>query len=178
MPDDKKLTQLGPVTTVSNDADVYIVQDGVSARGKGAQLRGLTGATGPANTLTIGTVTTGFPGSSASATVTGTAPNQVLNLTIPQGVSGGQGIPGLTGATGQTGATGPANTLTIGTIATSQPGDAAAATITGTAPTQVLNLVLPRGAPGHRDLQDLLDRPVRRDLLGQLGRQHRLPLAL
>lgn len=40
---------------------------------------------------------------------------------------------------------GPPNVLRIGTVA---GGDAAAATITGTAPSQALNLVLPRGATG------------------------------
>jgi len=50
-----------------------------------------TGPTGPAAetpTLTIGTVTTGAPGTEASATITGTAPDFVLNLTIPQGPTG------------------------------------------------------------------------------------------
>ena len=36
----------------------------------------------------IGTVTTGEPGTDAAATITGTAPNYVLNLTIPQGPTG------------------------------------------------------------------------------------------
>ena len=52
---------------------------------------GATGPTGPAGetpTLTIGTVTTGAPGTDASASITGTAPNFVLNLTIPQGPTG------------------------------------------------------------------------------------------
>ena len=52
---------------------------------------GATGPTGPAGetpTLTIGTVTTGAPGTEASATITGTAPDYVLNLTIPQGPTG------------------------------------------------------------------------------------------
>ena len=39
-------------------------------------------------TLTIGVVTTGAPGTDASATITGTSPNFVLNLTIPQGPTG------------------------------------------------------------------------------------------
>ncbi|WP_406858476.1 hypothetical protein ABEG18_12950 [Alsobacter sp. KACC 23698] len=43
---------------------------------------------GPPNTLTIGSVTTGSAGSSASANITGTAPNQTLNLTIPRGDPG------------------------------------------------------------------------------------------
>ena len=55
---------------------------------------GPTGPTGPAGIdgvtpiLTIGTVTTGAPGTDASATITGTSPNFVLNLTIPQGPTG------------------------------------------------------------------------------------------
>jgi len=52
---------------------------------------GPTGPTGPVGetpTLTIGTVTTGAPGTEATATITGTAPNFVLDLTIPQGPTG------------------------------------------------------------------------------------------
>jgi len=37
------------------------------------------GVAGPPNTLSVGTVTTGQP----SASITGTAPNQVLNLVLP-----------------------------------------------------------------------------------------------
>ena len=43
---------------------------------------------GPANVLTIGTVTTGEPGTQAAATITGESPKQVLNLTIPRGATG------------------------------------------------------------------------------------------
>ena len=65
---------------------------------------GATGATGPqgpagpANALTIGSVTSGKV---ASATITGEAPNQVLNLVLEKGDKG------ETGATGATGDTGP-----------------------------------------------------------------------
>lgn len=80
----------------------------------------------PSNvTFTIGTVTTGAPGSAAAASITGAYPNFILNLTIPQGatgptgptgpagatgpqgIQGVQGIEGPIGATGATGATGP-----------------------------------------------------------------------
>lgn len=57
-------------------------------------IQGITGPTGPTGatpTLIIGTVTTGAPGSNATATITGTAPNFVLNLTIPQGPTGPAG---------------------------------------------------------------------------------------
>jgi hypothetical protein len=54
-----------------------------------AQMVGPPGpAGGPPNTLTIGNVQTGNPGTAAGATITGAAPNQVLNLLIPQGAQG------------------------------------------------------------------------------------------
>jgi hypothetical protein len=49
---------------------------------------GPTGADGETPTITIGTVTTGDPGTEAAASITGTAPNFILNLTIPQGQPG------------------------------------------------------------------------------------------
>lgn len=51
--------------------------------------KGDPGATGPANTLTIGTVTSGIE---SSATITGEAPNQVLNLVLKQGEKGDSGV--------------------------------------------------------------------------------------
>jgi hypothetical protein len=51
------------------------------------KLKGEKGDTVP-NTLTIGSVT---GGDSASATITGTAPNQVLNLVLPKGDKGDTG---------------------------------------------------------------------------------------
>jgi hypothetical protein len=163
---------------------------------------GPTGDAGPANTLTIGTVSEG----AAAATITGTAPNQTLNLTVPkgdqgdglqidgavdtyadlpaspadgsiylvnstgkiyryttasgwpaeadgatiQGPVGPQGPKGDTGDTGLTGDTGPANTLAIGTVVSDVT---ASATITGTSPSQTLNLVLPKGDTGPQGPQ-------------------------
>ena len=48
----------------------------------------MPGPAGETPNLTIGTVTTGEPGTDASAEITGTAPNFVLNLTIPRGDTG------------------------------------------------------------------------------------------
>lgn len=58
--------------------------------------------------LSIGTVTTGEAGTQASATITGNAPNQTLNLTIPKGDKGDTGEMGPQGAKGETGPQGPA----------------------------------------------------------------------
>lgn len=58
---------------------------------------GPTGATGAAATVSVGTVTTGAPGSLAAVTNTGTATAAVLNFTIPQGASGANGTSGGSG---------------------------------------------------------------------------------
>ena len=94
---------------------------------------GPQGPAGPANTLTIGTVTAGV---TPAATITGTAPNQVLNLQLPQGNPGSTGAPGS------------ASSLSIGTVTTVAAGGSATATITGTPPNQSLNLGIPAGASG------------------------------
>ena len=83
---------------------------------------GLTWYDPPANELTIGTVGEG----PASATISGDAPNQVLDLTIPRGLDGAP------------------NSLSIGTV-TEGP---ASASITGQTPNQTLNLSLPKGNTG------------------------------
>ena len=57
-------------------------------------LKGAKGDTGATPNITIGTVTTGAAGSSVIVTMTGTAENPVLNLTIPQGLKGDQGNTG------------------------------------------------------------------------------------
>lgn len=59
--------------------------------------QGIQGETGASNTLTIGTVT---KGDNAEATITGTSPNQVLNLVLPKGDQGEQGIQGKDGNSG------------------------------------------------------------------------------
>lgn len=46
---------------------------------------GVQGLQGPPVSLTKGTVTTGAPGTNANFTVTGTPPDQKLNLTVPRG---------------------------------------------------------------------------------------------
>jgi hypothetical protein len=95
---------------------------------------GATGAAGAAATITVGTVTTGDPGTSVTVTNSGTSSAAVFDITIPRGATGN---------------TGPANTLSIGTVTTGAAGSTASATITGTAPTQTLDLTIPRGDTGN-----------------------------
>ena len=135
------------------------------------------GPAGPANALSIGSVTTGEPGSEASASITGESPEQVLSLTIPRGGNGKDATPptfdaqattlapgsqaaaSVTGTypdlsvvlgipRGDKGDPGPANTLRVGQVTTGAAGSNASAEITGTAPNQTLDLTIPRGSKG------------------------------
>jgi hypothetical protein len=92
---------------------------------------GVDGEPGPANMLTVGEVATLPAGEPASAEITGEAPGQTLNLSIPQGPAGG-----------------PPNTLTIGTVKTLPAGEEATVEITGDAPNQTINFGIPQGNDG------------------------------
>jgi hypothetical protein len=94
-----------------------------------ANSQGATGATGPANTLAIGTVTTLTAGSSATATITGTAPTQTLNLGIPKGADGTTGAGTVTsvnasGTNGLSVSGGPVTSVGSLTIGLTLAGDA------------------------------------------------------
>ncbi|MDA8428187.1 MAG: hypothetical protein M0T70_02925 [Geobacteraceae bacterium] len=131
-----------PAADLGVERDIYVRTNGDLYRKEGDPVAwvwktNLTGPAstepgppGPANTLGVGTVTTGNPGTPAAASVTGVSPSQTLNLTIPKGDAG------------------PATTLTIGTVTTGAPGTPVVATITGTAPNYTLSLTIPQGDPG------------------------------
>lgn len=94
---------------------------------------GAQGATGPAGTITIGTVTTGEAGTDATVTNVGTSTNAILNFVIPQG------------------ATGEAATITIGTVTT---GETASVTNVGTATNAILDFVIPIKEALYASLQN------------------------
>lgn len=94
---------------------------------------GGVGPAGPANALTIGDVDTLETGEDATAEITGSAPNQVLNLGLPKG---------------NTGATGAAGTITIGGVTTGAPGSDVIIDNTGTPENAVLDITIPRGDVG------------------------------
>ena len=70
--------------------------------------QGQQGEPGAAATVTVGTVTTGEPGTDAIVTNSGTESSAVLNFTIPKGETGAVGAVGPRGPKGDTGETGPA----------------------------------------------------------------------
>ena len=79
----------GSSATATYDKSTGTLALGIPQGNKGDT--GATGATGPANVLTIGSVTSGKV---ASATITGEAPNQVLNLVLEKGDKGDKGEKG------------------------------------------------------------------------------------
>ena len=68
--------------------------------------QGQQGEPGAAATVTVGTVTTGEPGTDAIVTNSGTESAAVLNFTIPRGETGAAGQQGPKGDTGETGPAG------------------------------------------------------------------------
>lgn len=88
----------GSSATATYDKSTGTLALGIPQGSKGDT--GATGATGPANVLTIGSVTSGKV---ASATITGEAPNQVLNLVLEKGDKGDTGEKGATGDPGPKG---------------------------------------------------------------------------
>jgi hypothetical protein len=83
---------------------------------------GPSGPAGPPNNLTIGSVTEAAVGSQPEVIITGNSPAQTLNFLLPAAKP---------------------NTLTVGTVT---QGFTAYAEIVGTAPNQILNLILPNPA--------------------------------
>ncbi len=75
-------------TIVSGDLSIRDGGDLVFSDGTVQSSAQQQGPAGPANALAIGTVVSG---ATAGATITGTAPNQLLNLTLPLGPQGASG---------------------------------------------------------------------------------------
>lgn len=104
--------------------------------------KGEKGDTGDAATITVGSTSTGAPGSNASVANAGTSSAAVLNFTIPRGDKGDKGD------TGATGSPGAAATISVGTTTTGQPGTNASVTNSGTSSAAVFNFTIPKGAKG------------------------------
>ena len=106
-----------------------------------AGIQGSTGATGASPTLSVNSLVGSVAyGQQAKASLSGTATNPVLNLTLQSG---------QTGATGATGSTGATPTLSVNSLVGSVPsGTQGSASISGTATNPVLSLTLPSGQTG------------------------------
>ena len=98
-----------------------------------------TGASFYGVTASIGTVTTGTPGTSAVVSITG---DGVLSFTLPRGDVG------ATGSTGSTGSTGAAASITAGTATGLSVGASPTVTNSGSSSAATFNFGIPVGATG------------------------------
>lgn len=91
----------GKVTTIKADGvTIATVNDGTDGTNGTDGAPGAKGDTGATPDIQIGTVTTLPAGSDATASMSGTAENPLLNLGIPKGEAGGSDLSlGITGAT-------------------------------------------------------------------------------
>ena len=113
----------------------------------------------PGLSVQAGTVTTLEPDAPATVKVVGDGPDYKFNFGIPQGKPGTDGAPGKDGAPGRDGTDGAPGkdgqtpTISVGSVATLDPGQEATAEITGQTPDLTLNLGIPQGQPGQDGVQ-------------------------
>lgn len=92
-----------------SDIEANVVEDTITVSVSGGSISstvsGGQGPQGPAATISVGTVTTGDAGTSATVVNSGTSGAAVLDFTIPRGATGPAGATGATGATGPAGTT-------------------------------------------------------------------------
>ena len=77
-----------------------------------------------------------------------------VGATGPQGPAGIQGPTGPQGVQGEPGPAGEADTITIGTVTTGEPGTDASVTDVGSGSNHILDFVIPRGADGSSSGND------------------------
>jgi hypothetical protein len=98
--------------------------------------QGAQGGIGSTPNITIGTVSTRSAGTGATAAITGTTPNLVLSLGIPNG------------ANGISGGAGSAATIAVGTVSSLPTGSTPTITNAGTSSAAVFNFAIPVGLTG------------------------------
>lgn len=104
--------------------------------------RGRKGDPGGSSTVSVGAVSTGAPGSSATVVNVGTPSAATLNFSIPRG------NPGTNGSNGTNGTNGSSATIAVGSTTTGAPGSTASVTNVGTPNAATLNFTIPRGDAG------------------------------
>ena len=151
---------VGSVQTVAPEYPATVTNSGTSSAAvldfeipQGiAGTPGQDGQDGQAATVTVGSTTTGNPGTNASVTNSGTSSAAILDFTIPRGADGVDGQDGSDGAPGQ------AATITVGSTTTLPAGSSATVTNSGTTSAAVLDFGIPQGQPG--ETPTITDRPV------------------
>ena len=118
----------GPVSV--GNVDTYTINYNDNTTSTFTVTNGIDGAN---PTITVGTTTTGNPGTNASVVNTGTTQDVVLDFTIPRGDKGD---------------TGTAATISVGTVTTGLPTDPASVTNVGTSGAAIFDFTIPKGDTG------------------------------
>ncbi|CAI3953053.1 collagen-like triple helix repeat-containing protein, partial [Commensalibacter communis] len=112
--------------------------------------------------ITVGTITTGEPGTKVIVENVGTSSDVILNFTIPKGDKGEKGEQGIQGEKGDKGDKGDqgdkgdkgdqgqAATIAIGTVTTGEPETDAIVTNVGDENNARLNITIPKGQKGDK----------------------------
>lgn len=98
--------------------------------------QGAVGTTGATPNVTIGTVSTRSAGTGATASITGTTPNLVLNVGIPNGATGGSGSAGT------------AATIAVGTVSSLPTGSTPTINNSGSSSAATFDFAIPVGLTG------------------------------
>ena len=102
------MADITPIASLNGKISPIVSLTGELAMPEKVWMQGPPGEPGVSATVTVGTVTTGEPGTDAIVTNSGTENAAVLNFTIPKGETGAVGQRGPKGDKGDTGETGPA----------------------------------------------------------------------
>lgn len=129
-----------PTVTNTGTSSAAVFNFGIPKGDKGDKgdtgATGATGSPGEAATVSVGTTSTGLPGTNASVVNTGTSSAAVLDFTIPKGAKGEPGDPGT------------AATIAVGATSTLPAGSSATVTNTGTPSAAVFDFGVPKGDKG------------------------------
>ena len=126
-----------PVATVTQNAgSATITITDATTTSSATVYDGQDGTDGAAATITVGSTTTGEPGTQASVTNSGSSSAAVLDFVIPKGAKGDQGEQG------------DAATVDVGTIVSIAPDATPQVTNSGTVHDAILNFAIPQGYDG------------------------------
>ena len=126
-----------PVATVTqNVGSATITITDATTTSSATVYDGTDGVDGAAATVTVGSTTTGEPGTQAGVSNSGTSSAAVLDFVIPRGAKGEQGEQG------------DAATVDVGTIVSIAPDATPQVTNSGTVHDAILNFAIPQGYDG------------------------------
>jgi hypothetical protein len=142
-PDTVVISDTQDVTVVTEVAETFVIEQLAGIQGVIGPIgpQGIQGEIGPANELTVGTVTTSD--TMSDVIISGTSPNQTIDFVLQRGPQGIQGIQG------------EAATIDVGSVTTGAAGTSASIVNSGTTGDAVFDFVIPKGDKGDQGIQGI-----------------------